>query len=196
MVMVALLSLLLSLPAASDQAEIQGKEEFELGTQLFRTGDYLAALEQFKRSYERSAGRPTVILALAQCERALGHVDAAIERFNEYLATPPGEQERASIEATIAALERERPKAEVSISPPSQPAPQPSVLVAPMLRPRPDPGFEATPEAADNSVAWVWWVSAGVAAVGTGVLIFALTQGSPAPYGGTSGLILDPGAHR
>ena len=103
-VLVLGLSGLSSIAYGADQRA--ARTAFEKGKIFFQQKAYERALPHFREAYELSSQRPSTILALAQCERALGLWDDAINHFREYLRADPPDRER--VEATLAVVRAER----------------------------------------------------------------------------------------
>lgn len=199
-------------------AEAQaGRTEFERGLRYFRAQEYRAALPHLRRAYELSGKRPSTILALAQCERALEQLPEAITHFHEYLATKPGEEDARKVQETVQLLEeivadRERAKAAETAAkpepapPPIAPAPAPAAAPVQPPPPPPSPAFqpaasppavlppsaEATVEPKSRSVLTspILWIAVGAAVVGGAIAIGFAAGGSPEYYRGTSDLLL------
>ncbi len=160
-------------PSASQQA----KAAFEKGRRLFAAEEHALALGYFRLAYELSNHRPSATLALAQCERALGNYDDALEHLREYTATERDEDKRASAAETIAIVEE---LAQLAKSRPPAPPTQP-------FEPAVDP---------DHGAPW-WAVGLGVIAAlglaGSGVALgVAFSETDPA-YGGSTGAVLGEG---
>ena len=77
MVSVLLLTSLLAVAAPP----APGRVEYQKATKLYAQERYEEALPWFERAYERSGHRPSTTFGLAQCERAVGRLDAADERW-------------------------------------------------------------------------------------------------------------------
>ncbi|MCC7384200.1 MAG: tetratricopeptide repeat protein [Deltaproteobacteria bacterium] len=135
-------------PKATTEAQA-GRTEFERGLRYFRAQEYRAALPHLRRAYELSGKRPSTILALAQCERALEQLPEAITHFHEYLATKPGEDDARKVQETVQLLEEivaDREKAKAAAENAAKPAPTPAPPpIAPATAPAPAPAPAATP---------------------------------------------------
>ncbi|MFO0724725.1 MAG: tetratricopeptide repeat protein [Myxococcota bacterium] len=187
-------------PSVADQA----KQEFDKANRFFEAHEYAAALPHYEQAYRLSKKRPSTIRALAQCERALNHYDDALAHFREYLATKPRPSDAGAIEDTIALIlevkaEADRAAAGPSPSPaPSPVAVAPSPLPSPTSAPPPPAAVAAAPAppAAEASSVWsspVLWVAGAIVLVGGGVAVgvVAAQSSTPAPYGGSSGIVLN-----
>lgn len=190
-----------ALAAPSPAAE--AKAEFDKANRFFLAHEFAAALPHFEKAYVLSGKRPSTIRALAQCERALNRYDEALTHFREYLATTPRPADAAAIEETITLLlevkaEADRAaeaarKAELAArEPPPPPSPLPSA--APSPPPSSAPIALVSPPPAEESV-WsspVLWIVGAVAIVGAGVAVGVVAgqPSEPAPYGGSSGVVL------
>jgi tetratricopeptide (TPR) repeat protein len=71
-------------PAPADNV-VRARQLSDAGLDQFRRGDYRAALEVFKRSYEL-APDPALLFDMAQAHRKLGQCAAALEDYRQFLA--------------------------------------------------------------------------------------------------------------
>lgn len=99
------LTLACAQPASAEAGGSQAREAFKEATKLFNLGRHADALPHFETAHELSNHRPSTILMLAQCERALGLFKESIGHFQEYLRTRPDDIQQ--IKATIELLEQE-----------------------------------------------------------------------------------------
>jgi tetratricopeptide (TPR) repeat protein len=200
---------ILSLSAPSSEP----KEEFEKATRFFKAGEYEAALPHFQRAYELSNRRPSTVLGLAQCERALKRYESAVVHFREYLASKPTPADAASVAETLKLVEdlraevgdqkpnpysgsppEETPPVDGSAPPGEKPrqatAQQTSAEQAPSEAPR---LVAPPPESSEPSVieSPLFWILTGAAVVAGGVaLTIALASGKEKPYSGSSGVFI------
>ena len=79
----------------------QGKNEYTQAIALFEAEEFEAALPFFEKAYQLSEKRPSTILGLAQCERALKLYEKAIVHFEEFLKTKPEKEQRLRVEETL-----------------------------------------------------------------------------------------------
>jgi tetratricopeptide (TPR) repeat protein len=194
--MVAVLVLALALSGAPTDA----RAEFEAGRKHFLAGEYADARPHLEQAYVLSNKRPSTIHALAQCERALGHLDRAIALFRDYVATSPTPADAPAVEKTIALLEA-RLKVETAAPAPEETAPD---LFQDNARRQKQANLDlgwgqdaaVTPPAAEEpftSTPTFWLIlgtgMAAVAAMGIG-LAFALRSSNTEPYGGSLNHIL------
>jgi tetratricopeptide (TPR) repeat protein len=207
-------ALAIATPAeAADHAA--ARRHYEEASSLFDAKRFADALPHFEAAYELSGRRPSTVFALAQCLRALGELDRAVERFEEYLASNPFNAEE--VRDTLRALERERaarprapvtpppPEAEPIVEPPVPPAPTPEAAppglprgvptpptIEPSLAAPPTAHADATPEPGWWQSGWLW-IAIGAAAVAGGVAVAAAAAGGDAEaYGGSTGVVLRP----
>jgi hypothetical protein len=126
------------LPAAAHAEDSQrAREFFQQGTTYFNLGDFDKAIEAFQEAYKAKPD-PLVLYNIGQAYRLKGDPAKAIFFYRGYLRNSPKAQNRAEIEAKIAALQKEvsEPKA----PPPTAPAPVTPAPVAPApVAPSPTP---------------------------------------------------------
>lgn len=177
-------------PSATAEAAAvaaEAKEAFELGKQLFQHGEYSAALPHFKKAYKLSDGRPSTVLALAQCERALHLYDDALKHYREYLSKAPTKEEAQRIHDTLVDVEGEQAQFDADQTLP-RPEPAPELIKA-------EPTLEAPAPQEENSLLaspWFWLVTGVVVAgAGTAIVLFA-TDAGVEPYGGSTGVVARP----
>ncbi len=72
------------------------------GRALFDKGDYLHARDELLAAYQIDA-RPELLFALGQCELNLEHYAVAIDYYEKYLATQPGDDQAALAQQAIGA---------------------------------------------------------------------------------------------
>lgn len=168
-----------------------GRVAFETGRRLYLEGDYQGALPHLMAAYESSGHRPSTILALGKCRRALGDDEGARLLYRDYLAVQPPPPDAPKVQLELDELEaklraeREEP-GEVDFldqqrrPTPGAPPEWEADLTAP---PPPDPGVLERP---------LFWIGAGVLLVAVGALAIGLAASSadPGPLGGTLGGVL------
>jgi tetratricopeptide (TPR) repeat protein len=93
-----------TLPPTSDEVTAEARTFFERGVAMFRRRRYDAALTAFTAAY-RFSPLPEVIYNLAVVSERTEHLQDAIDYYREYLRAMPTDPDRASIEATVAALQ-------------------------------------------------------------------------------------------
>jgi tetratricopeptide (TPR) repeat protein len=162
----ALLLLLLPLSALADPP---GKAEFDEAKRLFDAGRSSKALPLFEKAVELSNRRASTILALALCERELEMYEQALKHLDEYLEVVPAERDnyremRAELEAKVSTIEVKPPPPPPP--PPIEASPPPPAIVTP-----PAPVEE---DGSGPSALKVTLLSAGGAAVVTGVVFAVL----------------------
>ncbi len=116
----------------ADDTMNQAKMHFEAGKNAYNAGDYQNAIKEFKAA---EALRPSPILDynIALANEKLAKKRVAVKYYKRYLEGMPNATNRATVEASIAALEREissqpaQPEPQTQDLPPTQPPPtQPS----------------------------------------------------------------------
>jgi hypothetical protein len=168
-----------SIPA--EAADAPGKREFEEARALFDAGKPREALPFFELAYELSGKRPSAILALALCERALEMHGWALAHLREYLSAQPSERPKyEAIEAELVQkVEASRPPPPPE-PPPPPPEPPPAVEVPPPPPivpppPPPPPSIVAPPvdESSGPSALKIGLIGSGAAVVVVGI-VFAI----------------------
>lgn len=76
---------------------------FQAGVKLYQEGDYVAAREKFAEA-ERAHHAPVIVYNLALCDEKLGHVQAAVDGYERYIAEE-GERGELSTSAAVAAAQ-------------------------------------------------------------------------------------------
>jgi len=165
-----------------------GKKEYEQAFALFEAEEYDAALPFFEKAYELSNRRPSTILGLAQCERALKLYDKAILHFEEFLRTKPEKEQAERVQETLR-LTRIIVQSQKKIEPTEAPPAPPAATTRPA-------SVESVNkvEAEEPSVwgkPWLWVVIGVVVVGGAAGTAFALT-GEGEPYPGNTGITLRP----
>ncbi|MGE0784081.1 MAG: tol-pal system YbgF family protein [Sandaracinaceae bacterium] len=91
---------------ASDAEATVARQEFSLGIEAARTGDWGAARAHFERSYVLSP-RPSALFNLAGAQARTGALVAAAESYREYIArrSEPGVEGVDEAEASLGELE-------------------------------------------------------------------------------------------
>jgi hypothetical protein len=91
-----------SKPTAATEAE--AKRRFFQGVALARAGNCEAAMAEFDASLALLR-RPSTLFNIARCQEKLGHYDAAVKAYEEYLAlAPENDPDRGAAVAVIEAL--------------------------------------------------------------------------------------------
>ncbi len=121
----------LASPAAaapvSAKARAEARAHFAAGVAAFDRGDYDAAVDEYKASYDLSHA-PALLFNLAQVYRLKKDYDQALGHYRAYLAAEPKAKNRADVEARIAEIEALQSEA-------AKPAPPPAEPVAPPVEP-------------------------------------------------------------
>jgi len=133
------------------------------GATAFAAGDYERALAAYERAYLEDIDEPQYLLRLADCYRALHRTADALRFYRLFLHERPDAPERASVAASIAALEHP-PPASTSTS-----------LAATVEAERP---AAAPPARPIWRRWWLWTAIGGVAAIGIGVGVGLGTRSS------------------
>jgi len=162
-----------------------GRQEYQKARDLFEAEEFTAALPFFEKAYQLSNKRPSTILGLAQCERALKKYDNAVVHFQEFLATNPAPEQAERVKETLRLTQ---------IMLKSKPLPEPkkkAEAAPPKIVPPPEPQAVSKPEPSLWSAPWLW-VTVGVVVVGGAVGAgFALAPQED-PYLGNTGIALQP----
>ncbi len=77
-------------PAHALPTDAEAKLHLEKGTELFKAGEFDAAIEEYKKGYERQED-PVFLYAWAQAELRQEHCAAAVKLYRKYLETNPPE---------------------------------------------------------------------------------------------------------
>jgi tetratricopeptide (TPR) repeat protein len=77
-------------PAQALPTDPEAKAHLEKGTELFKAGEFDAAIEQYKQGYEKQED-PVFLYAWAQAELRQEHCAAAVKLYRKYLETNPPE---------------------------------------------------------------------------------------------------------
>jgi hypothetical protein len=93
--------------APSPEETARARKAYALGQELFRKGDFAAALTSFEQAYV-AVPNPVVLLSIAECQVRQGSYDAAVASLDRYLTERPQAPDRAQVEAQIGKL-REKP---------------------------------------------------------------------------------------
>ena len=171
-----------------------GKDQYLQAVQLFEAEEFEAALPLFEQAYELSNKRPSTILGLAQCERALKMYGRALTHFNEFLATKPDEEQRLRVEETVRLTrvlfeQRKQSKTKVSTDVPKPPPPPPSAAPKEALIVASTPA-KTEPDSILGSP-WLW-VAVGLVVTGGAVGTAFALQPSDEAYNGNTGIVLQP----
>lgn len=154
------------------------------GKRLYDVGDYVKALDSFKRAY-LAYEEPSFLFNMAQCDRALGNKTEAIWTYKSYLRNVPNAPNRVEVERVIKQLEGqladERQAAAAAAQ--ASEAPPPVVTPAPIVAPAPPVAVTLTasppPAPKKRRTGWIWPV-AGVVVAGAAVgIALGLTIGRP-----------------
>jgi tetratricopeptide (TPR) repeat protein len=159
-----------------DHAKQAAQQHLAQGNDLFRRDEIAPALAEFQSAFDLYPS-PKLRFNLGQCERALGHAEAAATHFERFLAeaddVSPGL--RAEAERYLAEA-----RATLTASAPAPSAPEPSPPPPAALPPAPPPpAIAATsppPAAAPVYTRWWFWAAVGAVVVGGAVGAYAIVQ--------------------
>jgi len=112
-----LAALLIAAPAAADTVD----DHLAKVRALYDRGDFVHARDELLAAYELEP-RPELLFALGQVELNLGHFDAAIERYERFIATGPAADQIALAQQAIGAA-RARLSEKPIVAPPPPPPP-------------------------------------------------------------------------
>jgi tetratricopeptide (TPR) repeat protein len=129
----------------------------EQGLDLYGAGDYRHALEKFIEAHALESD-PNLLFNMGRCYEQLGEPDAALEKYESFLAAAGGDPagvERARVASAALRARREQ---------------------SPRSRALPGPGEPASPPSSAAAAAWVPWVTlgSGAAFVVVGATFYAL----------------------
>ena len=111
----------------------EARASFEQAVRAFRAGSFAEAAAAFRRAQEL-APHPATLFNLARAEERAGHVDAAVEAYDAYLAIAPTPPDADEVRHHVDALRPAQP-----------PVPVPTLPVVPVVLPTPPPAVAATP---------------------------------------------------
>jgi hypothetical protein len=131
--------LLVSGPAYGQSDQALAKKYFQLGKELYERAVYEGALEQFQQSY-RYSKKPALLYNIARCYEAMGELDKAIAKYQEFVATKP--PNAPIIQARIKNLKRRMGA--------QKPEPEPKPKPKPELEPQPEPAEAAREPTAER----------------------------------------------
>jgi hypothetical protein len=174
----------------------EARVQFDKGVAAYTKGDYAAAAEALGASFVLEAD-PETLFAWAQTERKLGHCDRAIDLYTKLLGMKLPDENKQAIRVQIseckAIIAEQKPKAgDKPTKPPTTttttttieqtPIQAPPVQTA-QLDPAQPPPQEPKPATNEGRAWWkdpVGGTLVGVGAIGIGVGIVFLVQGSAA----------------
>ena len=178
-----ILALMLTIPAfAGDKQKAQ--YHFTLAAQLYRAGQYRAAIAEFESAYALFP-TPLIQFNIARAHAKLGEDRRAIEKYRVYLQLAPKAADRAEIEAEIARLSARIAPHETAKPPPAREPPKPVVTKPPAplavkLAAAPPP----------RSSAPLWGAGIGALLVGGGIAVSRISAAQAlAPFGGSAGTV-------
>jgi hypothetical protein len=160
---------------------------YRRGQEAFAAGRYEEAIDAFSAGYKLDP-RPEFLLNLAQCHRALGRREQAIQYLERFLEEAPAAHKlRPAAERTLAELKRSAPPPEPEVEPEpdadreAEPPPRPVGPPRVTADPRPPDPVTAPPTETTrggSSRLWVWVAAAGaVVAIATTVFLISSRDG-------------------
>jgi tetratricopeptide (TPR) repeat protein len=183
------------------------------GAAAYRRGQFELARGLYQQSYQLDP-RVKLRFNIAQCERRLGRMSAALEHYREYLRMWPDAPNRAEVARMVAELEQKLAPARATTTaiagrgqasqhePGSLLAPDAaraallptasSLMTAAAVRPVPIRSAVASapepPRRRHWAKSWWFWTAVGAAAIGAGVgAAFAIRNSGPSGTGSTLG---------
>ena len=142
-------------PKAESKLDAQAEELYRKGVAQYKAEQYADAVVSFEAAY-RISGAPRLLYNLGTAHRKLGHLQDAIDFFDEYLKREPTiePERRTAVEGYLVELrEQQRQK-------------QAAAAALTALPPPPPP---APPEKKPVYRTWWFWTAIGGAAVLTGL---------------------------
>ena len=143
-------------PKAEGKLDAQAEELYRKGVAQYKAEQYADAVVSFEAAY-RISGAPRLLYNLGTAHRKLGHLQDAIDFFDEYLKREPTiePERRTTVEGYITELRAELRAKAVAAAP--SPVPQPVVTEPPKKTPL--------------YRKWWFWTAVGGAVVITGLSI-------------------------
>jgi tetratricopeptide (TPR) repeat protein len=174
------LALVVALPVLPAQAlptDPQAKAHLEKGTELFKAGEFDAAIAEYQKGYEKQED-PVFLYAWAQAELRQEHCAAAVKLYRKYLDTNPPEMSAEAARQGI--LECADKLAEDEAPPPTDdPATSPAddgtvppddAPIEDTKRPRQKKKWSRDPLAATLTAVGIAGVGAGVGVLAAGLV--------------------------
>lgn len=162
--------------AGDDDKSAEVNKLNEEGAALYAQRDYRRAVERFLRAYAVDPD-PNLLFNIARCYEKLGDTEAAIEKYEEFVALPGADTVgRSRAHQSLQALRQLAQSAQAPASPDAAepnaaPGDDPSTSVEPT-----PPAVEEPPLESNGSV-WPWaTLGLGAAALGAGGVFLALGQ--------------------
>jgi hypothetical protein len=149
--------------SAADAGSARISELNEAGARAYSGRNYRAAIERFVEAYAIDHD-PNLLFNIARCYEKLGEIDAAVEKYEAFLAAPGADTE-GRIKARVSLTELSRLRAQGAGA--SDPAPQTEGSSAPSET-------QAPASAARHTVLTWTALGAGLLATGFGATFYAL----------------------
>jgi len=150
-------------PARAQDGEQEARARFEEGLRHYNVGEYVPAIEHFKRAYVLSP-QPLLLFDIAQAYRLSGQCSEAVRYYRRYVEAEPQGRDRAAADRWLG---------ELSPCPERAATPTEAARTAPSSRPAPPrvARHAATAEPAGRSIApLVVAIAGGVVAVAGAIL--------------------------
>ncbi len=168
--------------ASPDGSREAAEQHQRNGKSAFKAGRVEEALASFLAAY-RATPRPEYLLNIAQCQRALGRREQAIDFLTRFIEVAPRHSLRPAAEQTLSELRAEQTKVEAASA--EEQARKASALVpedAPRVRDSLKPPLDAEPSrvvetvpaarpAASHTGLWIALGAAVLAAAGVGLYV-------------------------
>ncbi len=145
-------------------------ELFEESAKAYREGRFQDAVDKLLEA-RRLKNEPVLLYNLARAYEALGKPQEAADAYQGYLHEEPNAPDRKALEAKIVTLRQQAAELAAARKEPPPPRPPNNENTPPSPSPVP-------PEREDDATAIVPWIiaGAGVAAIGTGLVLGAIAQ--------------------
>jgi tetratricopeptide (TPR) repeat protein len=118
--------------AADDDPQARARAHYEIGSGLYRLGDYSGAQREFAAGYELTH-KPGFLLNLGQTYRKLHDLSSARDMYKKFLDdAPPEDPQRAQARQVLGDIEAELRS---QPAPAPSPVPKPAVVSAPVVAP-------------------------------------------------------------
>lgn len=163
-------------PALALPTDPEAKAHLDKGTELFKAGEFEAAIDEYKQGYETQAD-PVFLYAWAQAELRQEHCGAAVKLYRKYLETNPPEMSAEAARQGIMecadklADEEAPPPPEDPVADPGTGDPVPADDADPTATKRPrDKKWSRDPLAASLTAIGIAGVGAGIGVLVAGIV--------------------------
>jgi tetratricopeptide (TPR) repeat protein len=96
------------LTTQAEEARDRARDAFSQGQELYRAGDYAAALAAFQ-SAEAARASPAAEYNIGRCHERLGQLDEAVNAYERYLTEAPDAPDHDALAEHVAELRRQIP---------------------------------------------------------------------------------------